>query len=59
MSGKKKKIEERPVFDSIRKPTAPPGQKFGSDKTEEKIHPSQRKAKHKKKVDSKNTDADF
>jgi len=59
MGAKKKKPEERPVFDSIRKPTAPPGQKFGSEKPGEKIHPSQRKAKHKKKIDSKNTDADF
>ncbi len=51
MSGKKKK-EERPIFDSIRKPTAPPGQKIGKDKPEEIIHPSQRKIKHKKKLDS-------
>ncbi len=51
MSGKKKK-EERPIFDSNRKPTAPPGQKIGKVKPEEKIHPSQRKTKHKKKLDS-------
>jgi len=49
MSGKKKK-DERPIFDSIRKPTAPPGQKIGKNKPEEKIHPSQRKTKHKKKI---------
>lgn len=48
MSRKKKKNEERPVFDSIRKPTAPPGHKFGGDKPEEKVRPSGRKAKHKK-----------
>ncbi|HMS41883.1 MAG TPA: hypothetical protein PKE69_16755 [Pyrinomonadaceae bacterium] len=48
---KKKKSNERPVFDSIRKPTAPPSQKFGGDKPEEKIHPTRRKAKHKKKED--------
>ena len=59
MSGKKRKIEERPVFDSIRKPTAPPGRKFGSDKPEEKLRPSQRKIKHKKKIDSKDINADF
>ncbi|CAN5352361.1 hypothetical protein BH10ACI1_BH10ACI1_22940 [soil metagenome] len=51
MVGKKKKKPERPVFDSIRKPIAPPSQKFGNDKPEEKIHPSQRKVKHKKKED--------
>jgi len=50
VSGKKKKVE-RPIFDSIRKPTAPPGQKIGQNKPEEKIHPSQRKIKHKKKTD--------
>jgi hypothetical protein len=45
---KKKKVEERPVFDSIRKPTAPPSQKFGGPRPDEKVLPSQRKAKHKK-----------
>ena len=49
MAGKKKKKAERPVFDSIRKPTAPPSQKFGKAKTEEKANPSRRKIKHKKK----------
>jgi hypothetical protein len=49
MSGKKKKKTEQPIFDSIRKPTAPPSQKFGSEKPEEKAHPAQRKTKHKKK----------
>jgi len=49
MEGKKKKKIERPVYDSIRKPTAPPSQKFGSEKPKEKIHPSLRKIKHKKK----------
>jgi len=49
MSRKQKKnAEERPVFDSIRKPTAPPGRKFGSDKPEAKRLPSLRKVKHKK-----------
>jgi hypothetical protein len=45
---KKKKKPERPVFDAIRKPTAPPGHKFSSDKPEEKAHPALRKTKHKK-----------
>jgi hypothetical protein len=48
MSTKKKKKPERPIFDSIRKPTAPPGQKIGSDKPDEKVYPSRRKIKHKK-----------
>jgi hypothetical protein len=50
MRGRKVKKDERPVFDSIRKPTAPPSQKFGEEKPEEKIHPSRRKVKHKKKI---------
>jgi hypothetical protein len=45
---KKKDAEERPVFDSIRKPTAPPSQRFGGSKPEEKVHPAKRKQKHKK-----------
>ena len=49
MEGKKKKKPPRPVFDSIRKPTAPPSQKFGDAKAEEKVYPSRRKVKHKKK----------
>ena len=49
MSGKRKKKPELPIFDSIRKPTAPPSRKFGDNKPEEKIHPSQRKSKYKKK----------
>lgn len=49
MPGKKKKKDEKPVFDSIRKPTAPPSVKFGTgSRPEEKIHPSGRKTKHKK-----------
>jgi hypothetical protein len=49
MPRKKKKPDEKmPVFDSIRKPTAPPSQKFGREKPEEKVHPARRKIKHKK-----------
>ncbi|MDQ3219423.1 MAG: hypothetical protein M3449_03920 [Acidobacteriota bacterium] len=59
MSGSKSKKEERPVFGSIRKPTAPPTQRFGNEKPEEKIHPSRRKIKHKKKLDPKNTNGDL
>ena len=51
MQGKKRKSDERPVFDSIRKPTAPPSQKFGKAKPEEKANPARRKIKHKNKED--------
>jgi hypothetical protein len=46
--GKKPKMPERPVFDSIRKPTAPPSRKLGPEKPEEKIHPAGRGSKYKK-----------
>ena len=49
MPGKKKgKPGGRPVFDSIRKPTAPPSKKMGGEQPEEKLRPSLRKIKHKK-----------
>lgn len=52
MAGKKKnKRVERPVFDSIRKPTAPPSRSLGDDRADEKRLPSLRKAKHKKEPD--------
>jgi hypothetical protein len=59
MSQRRRKIEERPVFDSIRKPVAPPGRKFGDEKPGEIAQPSLRKTKHKKKVDPKSGDVDF
>lgn len=59
MGRQKRGVEKRPVFDSIRKPTAPPGKKFGEDKPEDRARPSLRKTKHKKKVDPKDSDADF
>ena len=48
---KKKKKSERTIFDSIRKPIAPPTQKIGKNKPDEKINPSRRKTKHKKVED--------
>ncbi|MFN0140134.1 MAG: hypothetical protein ACKVQW_08620 [Pyrinomonadaceae bacterium] len=45
---RKTKRDDRPVFDSIRKPTAPPSRKFGNSVPEEKLRPSLRKVKHKK-----------
>jgi hypothetical protein len=59
MRKRKQKAEKRPVFDSIRKPTAPPAKKFGEEKPEEFARPSLRKAKHKKKLDETNRDVDF
>jgi hypothetical protein len=59
MKRRKTKAEERPIFDSIRKPTAPPGQRIGESKPEEKARPSLRKIKHKKKVDPRESNADF
>lgn len=59
MKGRKKKREERPVFDAIRKPLAPPGHKFGEEKPTERSHPALRKVKHKKKLDPETNDADF
>ena len=51
MAGRKKKNPERPVFNSIRKPVAPPSRKFGKDKPEEKANPARRKTKHKPEED--------
>ena len=42
------KREERPVFDSIRKPVAPPGHPLSRAKPEARAHPSERKVKHKR-----------
>jgi hypothetical protein len=40
------------IFDSIRKPTAPPGHPLSHAKPEEKARPAGRKAKHKQKPES-------
>jgi hypothetical protein len=45
---KKKKAKAKTIFDSIRKPVAPPSQKIGKNKPDEKVNPSLRKTKHKK-----------
>jgi len=52
---KKKKVA-RPVFDSIRKPVPPPSQRLGTEKREERIHPANRNAKHKKKIEAAEED---
>jgi hypothetical protein len=40
----------RPIFSSIRKPVAPPGHPLTRAKPEERAHPAERKAKHKRRV---------
>ncbi|HEX8652122.1 MAG TPA: hypothetical protein VF708_14875 [Pyrinomonadaceae bacterium] len=45
-----KRPSERPVFEAIRKPVAPPGHPLGRAKPEDRAHPAQRKAKHKRRV---------
>ena len=41
--------EERPLFASIRKPAAPPGHPLARAKPEDRAHPAERKAKHKRR----------
>ena len=43
-----KKSAARPVFDSIRKPLAPPGHALSQAKPDDRARPSLRKAKHKR-----------
>ena len=51
-AGKRKsKNETRQVFESIRKPLAPPGHPLSHARPEEKARPAGRKAKHKRKID--------
>lgn len=47
-----KKSGERPVFDAIRKPVAPPGHPLTQARPEEKARPAQRKAKHKVRIET-------
>jgi hypothetical protein len=56
----KKKLSNRVIFSSIRKPVAPPGHPLTQSKPEEKARPAGRKAKHKRRpIDlAVNTEAD-
>lgn len=45
---KSKKDAARPIFDSLRKPTAPPSRTIEDRKSEAKARPAARKIKHKK-----------
>lgn len=49
---KTKRGGARPVFDSIRKPIAPPGHPLSHAKPDEVARPAQRKAKHKRRPDT-------
>ena len=42
------KRESRSLFSTIRKPVAPPGHPLTRAKPEERAHPAERKAKHKR-----------
>jgi hypothetical protein len=44
--------DERPLFDAIRKPQAPPGHPLSQAKPEERAHPAGRKVKHKQRPSS-------
>jgi hypothetical protein len=48
MTERKRKKTKAPVWDSIRKPTAPPTAKIGERRPEDRVHPSLRGTKYKK-----------
>ncbi len=48
VTARKKKRKET-IFEGIRKPTAPPSRKIGSDRPKEKTDPTGRTTKHKKR----------
>ena len=43
----RKKKRAQPIFDSIRKPVAPPTRPIEPEKAEERIHPAGRKSKYR------------
>ncbi|MEK7856515.1 MAG: hypothetical protein AAB288_10515 [Acidobacteriota bacterium] len=47
----KKQRKKKGVFETIRKPTAPPSQRMGTDKRPDKVDPAHRRVKHKKPAD--------
>jgi hypothetical protein len=49
---KSKRAPARPVFDSIRKPVAPPGHPIARAKPDEVARPAGRKAKHKRRPEA-------
>lgn len=59
MAAKTRKKKPGTIFEGIRKPVAPPSQKIGEARPEEKIHPTGRKAKYKKRDDRIDKNEDF
>lgn len=55
-SPQKKKQTARPVFESIRKPNAPPGHPLSRAKPDEVARPAMRKAKHKRRPETPGDD---
>ena len=51
-SPRKSKKQTRPLFDSIRKPNAPPGHPLSRAKPDEVARPAMRKAKHKRRPET-------
>lgn len=48
---KRSKNEARPIFDTLRKPIAPPGHPLSEAKPNEKARPALRKVKHKRRAE--------
>ncbi|MBA2501707.1 MAG: hypothetical protein H0V27_02390 [Pyrinomonadaceae bacterium] len=55
---KKKRGSKVTLFDSIRKPLAPPGHPLGQAKPDSFVHPTERKTKHKGKLTKADRDAE-
>ena len=53
---KSKRRQVRPLFDSIRKPGAPPGHPISRAKPDEVARPAGRKAKHKRRPEPTDND---
>jgi hypothetical protein len=53
---KSKRQQARPVFESIRKPGAPPGHPISRAKPDEVARPAGRKAKHKQRPEANEDD---
>lgn len=53
---KGKRQQARPIFDSIRKPAAPPGHPIERAKPDEVARPAGRKAKHKRRPETTDDD---
>jgi len=49
-------VKERPIFNVIRKPLAPPGHPMTQAKPDEKARPAGRKAKHKRRAEELDAD---